>query len=51
MTAGAIHFLNGLYDAKIDRQPVLAITGWQYHDLIGTFTQQDVATDKAGELG
>jgi pyruvate dehydrogenase (quinone)/pyruvate oxidase len=43
---GAIHLLNGLYDAKMDGQPVLAITGLQYHDLIGTFTQQDVATDK-----
>lgn len=43
---GAIHLLNGLYDAKLDGQPVLAITGLQYHDLIGTFTQQDVATDK-----
>src|SRR5205085_11251640 len=43
---GAIHLLNGLYDAKLDGQPVLAITGLQFHDLIGTYTQQDVATDK-----
>src|SRR5919201_4673031 len=43
---GAIHLLNGLYDAKLDHAPVLAITGMQYHDLIGTLTQQDVATDK-----
>ena len=43
---GAIHLLNGLYDAKMDGAPVLAITGMQYHDLIGTFTQQDVETDK-----
>jgi pyruvate dehydrogenase (quinone) len=43
---GAIHLLNGLYDARLDGQPVLAITGMQYHDLIGTFTQQDVETDK-----
>lgn len=43
---GAIHLLNGLYDAKMDGQPVLAITGLQFHDLIGTFTQQDVETDK-----
>ncbi len=43
---GAIHLLNGLYDAKLDGQPVLAITGLQFHDLIGTFTQQDVETDK-----
>jgi pyruvate dehydrogenase (quinone) len=43
---GAIHLLNGLYDAKLDGKPVLAITGMQFHDLIGTFTQQDVETDK-----
>src|SRR3954465_10553179 len=43
---GAIHLLNGLYDAKLDGAPVLAITGMQFHDLIGTFTQQDVAVDK-----
>jgi pyruvate dehydrogenase (quinone)/pyruvate oxidase len=43
---GAIHLLNGLYDAKMDGAAVLAITGMQYHDLIGTMTQQDVATDK-----
>ena len=43
---GAIHLLNGLYDAKMDFQPVLAIDGMQYHDLIGTHTQQDVETDK-----
>lgn len=33
---GAIHLLNGLYDAKLDHAPVLAITGQTYHDLIGT---------------
>src|SRR5690348_7798022 len=43
---GGIHLLNGLYDAKLDGAPVLAITGLQYHDLIGTYTQQDVALDK-----
>ncbi|MBV9612099.1 MAG: pyruvate oxidase [Acidobacteriaceae bacterium] len=43
---GGIHLLNGLYDAKLDGQPVLAITGLQFHDLIGTHTQQDVALDK-----
>ncbi len=43
---GGIHLLNGLYDAKMDRAPVLAITGMQHSDLIGTFTQQDVALDK-----
>jgi pyruvate dehydrogenase (quinone) len=43
---GGIHLLNGLYDAKLDGQPVLAITGLQYSDLIGTFTQQDVQLDR-----
>jgi pyruvate dehydrogenase (quinone)/pyruvate oxidase len=43
---GGIHLLNGLYDAKLDGQPVLAITGMQFHDLVGTFTQQDVELDK-----
>src|SRR5436305_8204532 len=43
---GGIHLLNGLYDAKMDGQPVLAITGLQFHDLVGTCTQQDVALDK-----
>src|SRR6266568_375561 len=43
---GAIHLLNGLYDAKLDGQPVLAITGLQFHDLVGTYTQQDVELDK-----
>ncbi|MDP9169333.1 MAG: thiamine pyrophosphate-binding protein [Acidobacteriota bacterium] len=43
---GGIHLLNGLYDAKLDAQPVLAITGLQFHDLVGTYTQQDVALDK-----
>jgi len=43
---GGIHLLNGLYDAKMDGQPVLAITGMAYHDLIGTHSQQDVEMDK-----
>jgi len=43
---GGIHLLNGLYDAKLDGAPVLAITGLQFHDLIGTHTQQDVDLDK-----
>ncbi len=43
---GGIHLLNGLYDAKMDGVPVLAITGLQHSDLIGTFSQQDVALDK-----
>lgn len=43
---GGIHLLNGLYDAKLDGAAVLAITGLQFHDLVGTHTQQDVALDK-----
>ncbi len=43
---GGIHLLNGLYDAKCDGQPVLAITGHTFHDLIGTHYQQDVDLTK-----
>jgi pyruvate dehydrogenase (quinone)/pyruvate oxidase len=43
---GGIHLLNGLYDAKLDGQPVLAITGHHYHDLIDTHAQQDVNLDR-----
>src|ERR671924_1222164 len=43
---GGLHLLNGLYDAKLDGAPVLAITGLQYHDLVHTHTQQDVELDK-----
>src|SRR2546423_13809469 len=39
---GAIHLLNGLYDAKLDGAPVLAITGQTYHDLLGMHYQQEV---------
>jgi pyruvate dehydrogenase (quinone) len=43
---GGLHLLNGLYDAKLDGQPVLAITGHHYHDLIHTHAQQDVDLDR-----
>src|SRR4051794_778003 len=43
---GGIHLLNGLYDAKLDGQPVLAITGHHFHDLIDTLAQQDVDLDR-----
>src|SRR3954452_21478931 len=43
---GGIHLLNGIYDAKLDGQPVLAITGLQHHDLLQTLTQQDIELDK-----
>ncbi|CEJ12526.1 Putative thiamine pyrophosphate-containing protein YdaP [bacterium YEK0313] len=39
---GGAHLLAGLYDARLDQAPVLAITGTQFHDLIETCTQQDV---------
>ena len=43
---GGVHLLNGLYDAKCDQHPVLAITGHTFHDLIGMDYQQDVDLDK-----
>ena len=43
---GGLHLLNGLYDAKLDGQPVLAITGHHFHDLIDTYQQQDVNLDR-----
>ncbi|MCA1843967.1 MAG: pyruvate oxidase, partial [Actinobacteria bacterium] len=33
---GGVHLLNGLYDAKLDHMPVLAITGMQESMLLGT---------------
>lgn len=39
---GAIHLLTGLYDAKMDNTPVLAITGSTYSDLMNSAYQQDV---------
>ncbi len=43
---GGIHLLNGLYDAKLDHMPVLAITGMQETQLLGTGYQQEVHLDK-----
>jgi pyruvate dehydrogenase (quinone) len=39
---GAIHLLNGLYDAKLDRQPVVAIVGQQARSALGGVYQQEV---------
>jgi pyruvate dehydrogenase (quinone) len=39
---GAIHLLNGLYDAKLDHQPVLAIVGQQKRASLGAEYQQEV---------
>ncbi|MEU9832234.1 thiamine pyrophosphate-dependent enzyme [Streptosporangium sp. NPDC048047] len=43
---GGIHLLNGLYDAKLDHQPVLAITGMQETSVLGTGYQQEVHLDR-----
>ncbi|MGI8805632.1 MAG: thiamine pyrophosphate-binding protein, partial [Thermoleophilaceae bacterium] len=39
---GAIHLLNGLYDAKLDHQPVVAIVGQQAQTGLGGHYQQEV---------
>ena len=46
---GGIHLLNGLYDAKMDHVPVLAITGMQETSLLGTGYQQEVPLDRLYE--
>jgi pyruvate dehydrogenase (quinone) len=43
---GGIHLLNGLYDAKLDHTPVLAITGLQETQLLGTGYQQEVHLER-----
>jgi pyruvate dehydrogenase (quinone) len=52
---GAIHLLNGLYDAKLDHVPVVAIIGQQARSAIGASYQQEVDLqslykDVAGEF-
>src|SRR5690242_1898199 len=39
---GAVHLLNGLYDAKLDHQPVVAIVGQQHRAALGGNYQQEV---------
>lgn len=39
---GAIHLLNGLYDAKLDHQPVVAIVGQQKRSALGSSYQQEI---------
>ncbi|HLZ37301.1 MAG TPA: thiamine pyrophosphate-binding protein [Mycobacteriales bacterium] len=46
---GGIHLLNGLYDAKLDHAPVLAITGMQETAVLGTGYQQEVHLEKLFE--
>jgi len=43
---GGLHLLNGLYDAKLDHAPVLAITGMQETAVLGTGHQQEVHLDR-----
>ena len=43
---GAIHLMNGLYDAKLDNAPVVAITGSTFHDLEGMHFVQAVETTR-----
>jgi pyruvate dehydrogenase (quinone) len=44
---GGLHLINGLYDAKLDHAPVLAVTGMQATSQLGTFFQQEVHLDRA----
>jgi pyruvate dehydrogenase (quinone)/pyruvate oxidase len=46
---GGIHLANGLYDAKLDHAPVLAITGMQETGVLGTGYQQEVHLDRLFE--
>src|SRR4051794_30387034 len=39
---GAVHLLNGLYDAKLDHQPVVAIIGQQARTSLGANYQQEI---------
>ncbi|GAA1630313.1 thiamine pyrophosphate-requiring protein [Actinoplanes couchii] len=39
---GAVHLLNGLYDAKLDSQPVVAIVGQQMSSVLGSAYQQEI---------
>ncbi|OYK86027.1 thiamine pyrophosphate-binding protein [Coxiella burnetii] len=43
---GPIHLLNGLYEAKMDHAPVLALTGQVPRDEIGTDYHQEVNLDR-----
>lgn len=43
---GAVHLLNGLYDAKLDHAPVLAITGQAPTPYIGTGYHQEIDTER-----
>ena len=44
---GAIHLMNGLYDAKMDNQPVVAIVGQQGRVSMGSEAQQEMNMERA----
>ncbi|MBV9567354.1 MAG: hypothetical protein JO172_04390, partial [Hyphomicrobiales bacterium] len=44
---GAIHLMNGLFDAALDGAPVVALTGLTFHDLRGVRYQQGIDTTRA----
>src|SRR6478609_11372909 len=44
---GGFHMMNGLYDAKMDNQPVVAIVGQQGLNSFGTFNQQESNLEQA----
>ena len=44
---GAFHMINGLYDAQMDNQPVVAIVGQQGLASLGTFVQQESNLERA----
>ncbi|MEV5508120.1 thiamine pyrophosphate-requiring protein [Streptomyces orinoci] len=43
---GAVHLLNGLYDAKLDHQPVVAVVGQQKRMCLGSHYQQEIALEQ-----
>src|SRR5919201_3522524 len=43
---GGLHLINGLYDAKLDHAPVLALTGMQETAVLGTGYQQEVHLER-----
>ena len=43
---GAVHLLNGLYDAKLDHQPVVAVVGQQKRLCLGSHYQQEIALEQ-----
>src|SRR3712207_7644007 len=47
---GAIHLLNGLYDAKADNMPVVAITGSTFSDIMNSSFLQDRSEEHTSEL-